>query len=39
MKGRANTIGITMRRIFLGEIEGTCIIHAKSEKIPMNILS
>jgi hypothetical protein len=39
MKGRANTIDITMRRIFLAEIEGTCIIRAKSKKIPMNILS
>ncbi|KVI11154.1 DNA-directed RNA polymerase, insert domain-containing protein [Cynara cardunculus var. scolymus] len=31
--GQANTIGITMRRDLLGEIEGTCITHAKSEKI------
>nr|YP_009735004.1 RNA polymerase alpha subunit [Primula obconica]QVD44303.1 RNA polymerase alpha subunit [Primula obconica subsp. werringtonensis]QVD45382.1 RNA polymerase alpha subunit [Primula obconica subsp. obconica]APY18719.1 RNA polymerase alpha subunit [Primula obconica]QVD44386.1 RNA polymerase alpha subunit [Primula obconica subsp. werringtonensis]QVD45465.1 RNA polymerase alpha subunit [Primula obconica subsp. obconica] len=34
MKGQANTIGIAMRRALLGEIEGTCIIRAKSEKIP-----
>nr|YP_009033544.1 RNA polymerase alpha subunit [Trifolium meduseum]AHY85623.1 RNA polymerase alpha subunit [Trifolium meduseum]AIJ28122.1 RNA polymerase alpha subunit [Trifolium meduseum] len=34
MKGQADTIGITMRRILLGEIEGTCITRAKSEKIP-----
>nr|YP_009771857.1 RNA polymerase alpha subunit [Baphia racemosa]QIT02642.1 RNA polymerase alpha subunit [Baphia racemosa] len=34
MKGQANTIGIVMRRILLGEIEGTCITRAKSEKIP-----
>nr|YP_009138720.1 RNA polymerase alpha subunit [Lathyrus ochroleucus]AIK21014.1 RNA polymerase alpha subunit [Lathyrus ochroleucus]AIK21089.1 RNA polymerase alpha subunit [Lathyrus ochroleucus] len=34
MKGQADTIGIVMRRILLGEIEGTCITRAKSEKIP-----
>nr|YP_009516529.1 RNA polymerase alpha subunit [Malania oleifera]AYE40924.1 RNA polymerase alpha subunit [Malania oleifera]QEI59671.1 RNA polymerase alpha subunit [Malania oleifera] len=34
MKGRADTIGIAMRRVLLGEIEGTCITRAKSEKIP-----
>ena len=33
MKGQADTIGIAMRRILLGEIEGTCITRAKSEKI------
>nr|QYB23398.1 RNA polymerase alpha subunit [Hedysarum polybotrys var. alaschanicum] len=33
-KGQAETIGIAMRRILLGEIEGTCITRAKSEKIP-----
>ncbi|CAI8586071.1 unnamed protein product [Vicia faba] len=31
---QADTIGIAMRRILLGEIEGTCITRAKSEKIP-----
>nr|QVD43475.1 RNA polymerase alpha subunit [Primula obconica subsp. parva]QVD43556.1 RNA polymerase alpha subunit [Primula obconica subsp. parva] len=34
MKGQAYTIGIAMRRALLGEIEGTCITRAKSEKIP-----
>nr|YP_009556292.1 RNA polymerase alpha subunit [Simmondsia chinensis]QBC70129.1 RNA polymerase alpha subunit [Simmondsia chinensis] len=34
MKGQADTIGIAMRRTLLGEIEGTCITRAKSEKIP-----
>nr|YP_010698599.1 RNA polymerase alpha subunit [Corylopsis multiflora]WCH58674.1 RNA polymerase alpha subunit [Corylopsis multiflora] len=34
MKGKADTIGIAMRRALLGEIEGTCITRAKSEKIP-----
>nr|YP_009484784.1 RNA polymerase alpha subunit [Cicuta virosa]ARR27948.1 RNA polymerase alpha subunit [Cicuta virosa] len=34
MKGQADTIGIAMRRVLLGEIEGTCITRAKSEKIP-----
>nr|YP_010724987.1 RNA polymerase alpha subunit [Witsenia maura]WDW32200.1 RNA polymerase alpha subunit [Witsenia maura] len=33
MKGQADTIGIAMRRALLGEIEGTCITHAKSEKV------
>nr|YP_010274508.1 RNA polymerase alpha subunit [Wisteria brachybotrys]UJT97028.1 RNA polymerase alpha subunit [Wisteria brachybotrys]UJT97332.1 RNA polymerase alpha subunit [Wisteria brachybotrys] len=34
MKGQADTIGIAMRRMLLGEIEGTCITRAKFEKIP-----
>nr|QQO80557.1 RNA polymerase alpha subunit [Melicope pteleifolia] len=34
MKGQADTIGSAMRRVLLGEIEGTCITRAKSEKIP-----
>nr|YP_010998753.1 RNA polymerase alpha subunit [Simarouba amara]WPM86911.1 RNA polymerase alpha subunit [Simarouba amara] len=34
MKGQADTIGIAIRRALLGEIEGTCITCAKSEKIP-----
>nr|YP_010006725.1 RNA polymerase alpha subunit [Passiflora cerradensis]QNR05492.1 RNA polymerase alpha subunit [Passiflora cerradensis] len=34
MKGQADTIGISMRRALLGELEGTCITRAKSEKIP-----
>ncbi|KAL9419598.1 hypothetical protein AB3S75_037378 [Citrus x aurantiifolia] len=34
MKGQADKIGIVMRRVLLGEIEGTCITHAKSKKIP-----
>ncbi|KAL5732780.1 hypothetical protein ACOSQ2_032472 [Xanthoceras sorbifolium] len=34
MKGQADTIGIAMRRALLGEIEGTCITRAKSEKSP-----
>nr|YP_010925464.1 RNA polymerase alpha subunit [Melochia corchorifolia]WKD83695.1 RNA polymerase alpha subunit [Melochia corchorifolia] len=34
MKGQADTIGIAMRRALLGEIEGTGITRAKSEKIP-----
>nr|YP_009590355.1 RpoA [Gymnospermium kiangnanense]QBM10442.1 RpoA [Gymnospermium kiangnanense]UUC03341.1 RNA polymerase alpha subunit [Gymnospermium kiangnanense] len=34
MKGQADMIGIAMRRALLGEIKGTCITHAKSEKIP-----
>nr|WKF51057.1 RNA polymerase alpha subunit [Iris tuberosa] len=33
-KGQADTIGIAMRRALLGEIEGTCITRAKSEKVP-----
>ncbi|KAK8284129.1 hypothetical protein V6Z11_D08G134300 [Gossypium hirsutum] len=31
---QADTIGIGMRRALLGELEGTCITRAKSEKIP-----
>nr|YP_010234068.1 RNA polymerase alpha subunit [Coriaria nepalensis]QTA71779.1 RNA polymerase alpha subunit [Coriaria nepalensis] len=34
MKGQADTIGIAIRKALLGEIEGTCITRAKSEKIP-----
>nr|YP_010330959.1 RNA polymerase alpha subunit [Forsskaolea angustifolia]UNY34264.1 RNA polymerase alpha subunit [Forsskaolea angustifolia] len=34
MVGQADTIGIAMRRALLGEIAGTCITRAKSEKIP-----
>nr|YP_009728068.1 RNA polymerase alpha subunit [Wikstroemia chamaedaphne]QIA46377.1 RNA polymerase alpha subunit [Wikstroemia chamaedaphne] len=34
MKGQADTLGIAMRRSLLGEIEGTCITRAKSEKVP-----
>nr|Q5QA74.1 RecName: Full=DNA-directed RNA polymerase subunit alpha; Short=PEP; AltName: Full=Plastid-encoded RNA polymerase subunit alpha; Short=RNA polymerase subunit alpha [Acorus gramineus]AAV74359.1 RpoA [Acorus gramineus] len=34
LKGQADTIGIAMRRALLGEIEGTCITRAKSEKVP-----
>nr|YP_010724040.1 RNA polymerase alpha subunit [Isophysis tasmanica]WDW31167.1 RNA polymerase alpha subunit [Isophysis tasmanica] len=34
MKGQADTIGIAMRRVLLGEMEGTCITRAKSEKVP-----
>nr|YP_009476216.1 DNA-directed RNA polymerase alpha chain [Eurycorymbus cavaleriei]AVM38220.1 DNA-directed RNA polymerase alpha chain [Eurycorymbus cavaleriei]ULD67197.1 RNA polymerase alpha subunit [Eurycorymbus cavaleriei] len=34
MKGQADTIGIAMRRALLGEIEGTRITRAKSEKTP-----
>lgn len=33
-KGQADTIGIAMRRVLLGEIEGTCITSAKLEKVP-----
>ncbi|RHN80120.1 putative DNA-directed RNA polymerase [Medicago truncatula] len=33
-KDQAHIIGIAMRRILFGEIEGTCITRAKSEKIP-----
>ncbi|KEH17724.1 DNA-directed RNA polymerase subunit alpha [Medicago truncatula] len=33
-KGQADTVGIALRRALLGEIEGTCITRAKSEKIP-----
>jgi DNA-directed RNA polymerase subunit alpha len=32
-KGRADTIGIAMRRVLLGEVEGTCITHVKLENI------
>ncbi|KAL4009844.1 hypothetical protein IC575_030886 [Cucumis melo] len=32
MKGQGDTIGIAMRKALLGEIEGTCITRAKSEK-------
>uniref|UniRef100_UPI003002679F RNA polymerase alpha subunit n=1 Tax=Flemingia stricta TaxID=1712205 RepID=UPI003002679F len=34
MKGQGDTIGIAMRRVLLGEIEGTCITCLKSDKIP-----
>nr|YP_010986733.1 RNA polymerase alpha subunit [Linanthus parryae]WOL37780.1 RNA polymerase alpha subunit [Linanthus parryae] len=34
MKGQADTIGIAMRRALLGEIDGTRITCAKSDKIP-----
>nr|YP_010129049.1 RNA polymerase alpha subunit [Urtica lobatifolia]YP_010422053.1 RNA polymerase alpha subunit [Urtica thunbergiana]UDP58150.1 RNA polymerase alpha subunit [Urtica fissa]QPZ48101.1 RNA polymerase alpha subunit [Urtica lobatifolia]QPZ48948.1 RNA polymerase alpha subunit [Urtica lobatifolia]USG56188.1 RNA polymerase alpha subunit [Urtica thunbergiana] len=34
MRGQADTIGIAIRRALLGEIEGTCITCAKSEKLP-----
>nr|QHF17052.1 RpoA [Curcuma involucrata]QWY25476.1 RNA polymerase alpha subunit [Curcuma involucrata] len=34
MKGQADIMGIAMRRALLGEIEGTCITCAKSEKVP-----
>nr|YP_009671412.1 RNA polymerase alpha subunit [Passiflora obovata]QCX30675.1 RNA polymerase alpha subunit [Passiflora obovata] len=34
IKGQADTIGIGIRRALLGEIEGTSITRAKSEKIP-----
>nr|YP_009926694.1 RNA polymerase alpha subunit [Lophopyxis maingayi]QNK04985.1 RNA polymerase alpha subunit [Lophopyxis maingayi] len=33
MKGQADTIGITMRRTLLGEMEGTCITRAKFDKM------
>nr|WKF50885.1 RNA polymerase alpha subunit [Iris taitii] len=33
-KGQGDTIGIAVRRALLGEIEGTCITRAKSEKVP-----
>nr|AIX11063.1 RNA polymerase alpha subunit [Najas filifolia] len=33
-KGQADTIGIAMRRVLLGEMEGTCIIHAKFDNVP-----
>jgi DNA-directed RNA polymerase subunit alpha len=32
-KGRADTIGIAMRRALLGEVEGTCITRVKLENI------
>ncbi|MED6193511.1 hypothetical protein PIB30_020123 [Stylosanthes scabra] len=31
MKGQADTIGIAMRRVLLGEIEGTCITRANEK--------
>ncbi|TYH04309.1 hypothetical protein ES288_A09G287800v1 [Gossypium darwinii] len=34
MKDQADTVGIVIRRALLGELEGTCITRAKSEKIP-----
>nr|YP_009859830.1 RpoA [Silene kiusiana]AWX05957.1 RpoA [Silene kiusiana] len=34
LKGQADTIAIAMRRALLGEMKGTCITRAKSEKIP-----
>nr|YP_010694229.1 RNA polymerase alpha subunit [Impatiens morsei]WCD66922.1 RNA polymerase alpha subunit [Impatiens morsei] len=34
MKGQADTIGISMRRVLLGELEGTYITRAKFEKVP-----
>nr|YP_010421311.1 RNA polymerase alpha subunit [Urtica dioica]USG55198.1 RNA polymerase alpha subunit [Urtica dioica] len=34
MRGQADTIGIAIRRALLGEIEGTCITCAKSDKLP-----
>nr|UVH70405.1 RNA polymerase alpha subunit [Corydalis bungeana] len=34
LKGQGDTIAIALRRSLLGEIEGTCITRAKSEKIP-----
>nr|YP_009241948.1 RNA polymerase alpha subunit [Sagittaria lichuanensis]AMQ13523.1 RNA polymerase alpha subunit [Sagittaria lichuanensis]UDZ61096.1 RNA polymerase alpha subunit [Sagittaria lichuanensis] len=34
LKGQADTIGIAMRRVLLGEIEGTCITGAKLEGVP-----
>ncbi|KAF3613506.1 hypothetical protein FXO37_36348, partial [Capsicum annuum] len=33
-QGQADTVGIAMQRALLGEIEGTCIIRVKSEKVP-----
>nr|YP_009233184.1 RNA polymerase alpha chain [Torreya fargesii]YP_009371203.1 RpoA [Torreya grandis]YP_010138426.1 RNA polymerase alpha subunit [Torreya fargesii var. yunnanensis]YP_010390344.1 RNA polymerase alpha subunit [Torreya taxifolia]QGU93387.1 RNA polymerase subunit alpha [Torreya nucifera]QGU93552.1 RNA polymerase subunit alpha [Torreya californica]AMB21110.1 RNA polymerase alpha chain [Torreya fargesii]ARR75324.1 RpoA [Torreya grandis]QGU93469.1 RNA polymerase subunit alpha [Torreya fargesii va len=32
-KGQANTIGSAIRRVLLGEVEGTCITHAKIKNI------
>ncbi|CAN6454798.1 unnamed protein product [Victoria cruziana] len=34
MKGQADTISIVMQRALLGELEGTCITHAKFDKVP-----
>ncbi|GMP29910.1 hypothetical protein CsSME_00004825 [Camellia sinensis var. sinensis] len=34
LKGQTDTIGIVMQRALLGETEGTCITHPKSEKMP-----
>nr|YP_010475423.1 RNA polymerase alpha subunit [Corydalis incisa]UVH69710.1 RNA polymerase alpha subunit [Corydalis incisa] len=34
MRGQGDTIAIALRRSLLGELEGTCITRAKSEKIP-----
>nr|UDZ61095.1 RNA polymerase alpha subunit [Limnophyton angolense] len=34
LKGQADTIGIAMRRVLLGEMEGTCITGAKFEGVP-----
>nr|YP_010475858.1 RNA polymerase alpha subunit [Corydalis pseudoadoxa]UVH70145.1 RNA polymerase alpha subunit [Corydalis pseudoadoxa] len=34
MRGQGDTIAIALRRSLLGEMEGTCITRAKSEKIP-----
>jgi DNA-directed RNA polymerase subunit alpha len=31
--GQANTLGIVVRRALLGGVKGTCITHAKSEKV------
>nr|AND48301.1 alpha subunit of RNA polymerase [Eosphagnum rigescens] len=31
--GQANTVGIAVRRALLGGVEGTCITHAKFEKV------
>jgi len=33
MKGQADTIGIAMRRVLLGELDGTCITRAKFDKV------
>nr|YP_009447145.1 RNA polymerase alpha subunit [Adenocalymma peregrinum]ATY48419.1 RNA polymerase alpha subunit [Adenocalymma peregrinum]AVM84199.1 RNA polymerase alpha subunit [Adenocalymma pubescens] len=34
IKGQADTIGIAIRRVLLGEIDGTCITRVKSENVP-----
>lgn len=34
IKGQADTIGIAMQRVLLGEIEETYITRVKSKKIP-----